>query len=411
MLRQFRTFDAILAALLLFTLGIIGYFVYSANPKAHRSYGVALLEFEMSDRQLTEDLYRLQAGELSHYDGLVADVRSLRQAEHQLSRLPAHVEDFTELNDLVTQLAALVNQKLDRVEDFKSALAALRVGMDNLPALANEVRRSPEGSQISKAFLSDMLNNMLVLIDDPAAHHLDVVLAQLDLIAKRVEGITEADGTTPLQHFAQRTAAVVHYEQQATGHLRDITALPLSGTIAQLSYAYHNAHQKSRIRAVAFVSTVLAAMIVFFVVLTYFTRWRTAQREAAIEEKQRSLARALREARAQTATLKKGEVADATILAEERLATLLNNTFDMVCIISREENFIFISPAVTPMLGLSREELIGRSVYEGIHDDDLIRVKDYFTRAQKELQTTQTVSYRLMDAHGKWHVVETFASN
>ena len=63
------------------------------------------------------------------------------------------------------------------------------------------------------------------------------------------------------------------------------------------------------------------------------------------------------------------------------------------------------------MLGLPEQELIGRSVFEGIHADDLIRVKDYLTRAEKELQTAQTISYRLMDAHGKWHTMETFASN
>jgi len=408
---RLSAYDAGLALLLLFTLAAIGYFVFGSNPESHRRYTAALLEFSLADGLLMEDLYRLETGGLSHYDTLVANERILRSAEHRLSHLPPHLEGSAELGRLVTELATLLNQKLAHMEDYKTTRAALRAGMDSLGALADEVRRSPGGAQIPRELLADTANRMLVFVNDPAARHREAVEALLDQIEGQAAGLPLSEPPPALGNFAGRAAAIVSNTVASQEQRRAITAIPLSTAGAQLSYAYHRAHQHSRQNAVAFMSAVLATLIAVMIVLTYINRWRTFQAEADIEARQQSLAAALKEARAQTATLSKGEAAAAATLAEERLAALLRHTFETIAIISREENFIFLSPAVTAMLGLSEKELIGKSVYEGIHADDLIRVKDYLTRAQKELQTDQTISYRLMDARGKWHLVESFASN
>ena len=410
MIRRLRAFDLLLAVLLVLTLIAIGYSVKNSSVDAHRDYVSDLIEFSLVERAVTQDLYRIDSGELAHYDTLVANVRRLRQAERRLNQLPAHVAGSAELNQLTTELAVFLNDSHYYIEDYKSTISAMRAGLDNLSALAENVQDYGLGNKISQAYLADTYRDMLTYVSEPAPRRLAMVEARLDFLNEQLSGLTEATPAPSLRRFTDRAVAIISDKQDGSELLQAIAGVPLAGTAAKLDYAYHRAHQGYRIKSVAITATILAGMITFFVVLTYATRWRTARKEAGIAEKQESLATALKEARAQSDTLRKGEASEATILAEERTAALLRHTFETVAIVSREENYIYLSPAVEQMLGLREKELIGRSVYEGIHTDDLIRVKDYFEQAQKELQTEQTITYRLMDASGKWLHVETFAS-
>ncbi len=411
MQRKLTSFDVLLVGLVLCSLCFIGYFVYSAKPNDHESYMVALLDFSMADDLLTEDFYRLQSGALTNFDALVSDKHLVHEAEHRLSRLPAYLKDNETLDKLIIQLTVQVNQKLNDMEDFKSALAGMRSSLDNLEALAEEVGRSPEGAQLTRPFLSETLSAVMEFVDDPTPRDLERIQGKLDEMNVLLAAQPEVDGTTPLHLFAARTKDVVDYRTRSSELLQAIAAIPVSNTAAELSYTYQYQHQQHRLWNSTALAILLALVIIAFAVLTYMTLRYARRHEIAVEAKQKSLDVALKDARDQSATLRRGEADGAVMLAEERLVTLLRNTFEMVSIISREENYIFLSPAVERVLGLPQKELIGKSVYEGIHGDDIIRVKDYFAQAQKELQTEQTISYRLMDAFGKWHVVETFASN
>jgi PAS domain S-box-containing protein len=410
MIRRLRAFDLFLAVLLVLTLIAIGYSVRNSSVDAHRDYISDLIEFSLVERAVTQDLYRVDSGELAHYDSLVANVKKLRQAERRLNQIPAHVAGSAELNRLTTELAVRLNDTHYYIEDYKSTMSAMRAGLDNLSVLAGNVQNYGQGNTISQSYLADTFQDMLTYVSEPAPRRRAKVEARLEFLSEQLSKLTETVPAPSLQRFADRAAAILADKQIGGELLQEIASVPLASTAARLDYAYHRAHQGYRIKSVAITATILAGMITFFVVLTYATRWRTARKEAVIAEKQDSLAAALKEARAQSDTLRKEEASEATILAEERTAALLRNTFETVAIVSREENYIYISPAVEQMLGLREKELIGRSVYEGIHADDLIRVKDYFEQAQKELQTEQTITYRLMNASGKWLHVESFAS-
>lgn len=50
------------------------------------------------------------------------------------------------------------------------------------------------------------------------------------------------------------------------------------------------------------------------------------------------------------------------------------------------------------------KEMIGKSVYEGIHADDIIKVQDYLARAQRELPTEQNVRYSVPRDGCFWQV-------
>ena len=51
--------------------------------------------------------------------------------------------------------------------------------------------------------------------------------------------------------------------------------------------------------------------------------------------------------------------------APERLKALIAHSFEVVAIASRQDNYIYVSPASREIYGLTEKELIGKSVYEG----------------------------------------------
>ncbi len=405
------SFDYLVVALVLSTLGLLAYFVYAANPHAHKRYGEALLEFSLIDGQLTEDLFQLETGELTHFDPLVADVRLLISREYTLAQLPTTTAGDPKLHEALAQLRKALRQKLGRLEDYKTSWATMRASLDSLPALGEAVLRSPDGTTVSSSAIADVLERMYFFLDEPNAANREGLKDELDRLTALAGTPTPGELRTPLQQFTHQAGLVVRHKARSDEALEGISAVPVRAAAAQLTHSYLSAYQAQRYQSAWVVALLMAGLVLTFVAITYVMRWRTAQKESVISEQQASLKAAIKEARVQSATLRRGEASDAAQLAEERMAALLRHTFDMLAIVSREEHFIFLSPSVEAMLGIPQKELIGKSVYEGIHADDLIRVKDYLTRAQKELQTDQTISYRVMDAYGKWHVVETFASN
>lgn len=409
--RNLTSFDMLLGALILSTLGFLAYFVYAANPAAHERYSRALLTFGLVDGQLTEDIYRIDSGTLNNFDPLVADMRLLSTYEYTLAQVPPAVEGVPALHEALAQLRNVLHQKLSRVEDYKSSRATMRAIMDSLPELGTTVVRSPDASLAPSSAITGLLEKLYLYLDESEAAHRESLKEALDQLTALAGTPVAGEPRSPLQLFTHQASLALHHQDRATHELEQIAAVPVRTAAAQLTATYWSTYQARRYQSAWAVTLLMTALLLTFVVITYVTQWRTARREAVIAEQQGALKEAIKEARVQSATLRRGEASDATHLAEERLTALLRHTFEIVAIVSREEHFIFLSPAVEQVLGIPQKELIGKSVYEGIHADDLIRVRDYLTRAQKELQTDQTIRYRVMDAFGKWHVVETFASN
>ncbi len=409
--RSITSFDILLVALILSTLGFLAYFVYSANPPAHQRYSRALLEFSLVDGKLTEDLYRMDAGELNNFDPLVSDMRLLVTHEYTLAQLPSTTAGNPALHDALAQLRKALHEKLGRLEDFKSSWATMRAMMDSLPANGDAVLRSSAGAAVPSSAVTGLLERIYVFLDEPNATNQEFLKEELDRLTALAGTPVAGEPRTALQQFTHMASLVVRHKERSVHELERISAIPVRTAAAHLTDTYLSAYQAKRYQSAWIVALFMGALLLTFVAITYVTQWRTARREAVVAEQQGALKEAIKEARIQTATLRRGEVSDATLLAEERMAALLCHTFEIAAIVSREEHFIFLSPAVETVLGIPEKELIGKSVYEGIHADDLIRVKDYLTRAQKELQTEQSIRYRVMDAFGKWHVVETFASN
>jgi len=243
---------------------------------------------------------------------------------------------------------------------------------------------------------------------DGAAQLLESDLAALEAMAG--DG-TRADFRPGLAGLSRHGREWLEQRRAVDELSAKIGALPLAPRARELALHY----QGVRDGRTSFRAALFAGGGGLLVLLGYggavWMLWRERRRTAASEVARNELKATLKETRLEQAALRTDAQEDRGRLMEERHRALARHAFDVMAILSREENYIHVSPASESIYGLTEKEMIGKSVYEGIHADDIIKVQDYLTRAQRGLQMDQSIQYRVMDAYGKWHLVETHASN
>lgn len=95
--------------------------------------------------------------------------------------------------------------------------------------------------------------------------------------------------------------------------------------------------------------------------------------------------------------------------AEENLKTITDNMTDMVSKTDAKGNFVYLAESSHRVLGYEPRELIGRSVFELVHQEDLPYIMERF---QKAIATgsSDRVEYRIKKKDGNYLWVETIGN-
>lgn len=94
--------------------------------------------------------------------------------------------------------------------------------------------------------------------------------------------------------------------------------------------------------------------------------------------------------------------ADAALReSEERYRSLTENTFDLVCEVTSDACFSYLSPNYKEVVGYTPEELLGTNIFDRIHPDDRPAVITEFARALSARATGQAV-FRYQHKNGTW---------
>ena len=408
----FNAFNGAVLLLLGLALGIVGFGLATAARPSGHAYEQALLDFVDAERSMDAELRILEIGAGKHFDGIKDAVLAVRRAEIPLSMIPRYLNSATAFNEARLQLAVMVNERLALVEEFKTSLAALQVSLDGLP----EKIEAAQQERINTGATGDVLlaraaGNLARLACHPGTSVDGQLSSELSALASEAGEEVSASFKPGLAAFVKQGETIRARKKALDAILLKLASAPLSGRAVALVELYEVAELKHRQRA-AYILGGLTVLVVMSLAFLFFAGMRRAQLrlDHALTE-QTALKSAVKEAKAQSETVKRGEREQSALLAEARHNALVLHAFDLMAILSRQENYIYVSPACEALFGLTDKEMIGKSVYEGIHADDIIKVQDYLARAQRELPTEQTIQYRVMDAFGKWHLVETFASN
>ncbi len=97
--------------------------------------------------------------------------------------------------------------------------------------------------------------------------------------------------------------------------------------------------------------------------------------------------------------------------SEEHFRALVENTADVVTVVSAGGMVRYESPSVERVLGFAREERIGRSLFEWVHPDDVGPVVAFLTSLAAEPGSAASAEYRARHRDGSWRVLLATGKN
>jgi PAS domain S-box-containing protein len=92
---------------------------------------------------------------------------------------------------------------------------------------------------------------------------------------------------------------------------------------------------------------------------------------------------------------------------EERLRRITDSTLDLICETDQQDRVTYVSPSVRAMLGYEPEQIIGQSIAEYAHPDDLARVQREAQQALQEGRTSHCFDLRVRHADGHYLWIES----
>ena len=91
---------------------------------------------------------------------------------------------------------------------------------------------------------------------------------------------------------------------------------------------------------------------------------------------------------------------------ETRLQALLDSAADAITVVDRGGMILSQSQAVRRVLGYESEDLVGRSIFERIHDSDLPQTYAAFFNVIEEFRTDALVEFRHRTRGGSYRLIE-----
>lgn len=104
--------------------------------------------------------------------------------------------------------------------------------------------------------------------------------------------------------------------------------------------------------------------------------------------------------------------AEAALRANEiYFRSLIENAMDIVTVLNGDGTIRYESPSIKRVLGYEQEELNGRSVFDFIHPDDIVKVRNVFEAVVGSAGSSQILELRFQRKNGSWRVLESVGKN
>lgn len=99
------------------------------------------------------------------------------------------------------------------------------------------------------------------------------------------------------------------------------------------------------------------------------------------------------------------------IRREERFRSLIEKSSDLTTVLGADGTILYESPSMERILGYKPEEMLGKSVFEFIHPDDLPRIMGIIGRSISIRGAIAVAEYRFRHRDGPWRFFESHCRN
>lgn len=107
----------------------------------------------------------------------------------------------------------------------------------------------------------------------------------------------------------------------------------------------------------------------------------------------------------------KVEAEQKLVESETRFRSLVQNSNDITTILDAHTLILYKSPSFYRTFGYSEEEILGRSIFELVHPDDLERAKAEFLKGIERGGVSDPIEFRILHKNGSAIYVESIGNN
>jgi diguanylate cyclase (GGDEF)-like protein/PAS domain S-box-containing protein len=97
--------------------------------------------------------------------------------------------------------------------------------------------------------------------------------------------------------------------------------------------------------------------------------------------------------------------------SEDRFRSLVQNSSDLMTVLSPDGTILWHSPSVERVLGYTPDALTGTSLYELVHPEDSARLAAAFAACAADSAAQTTIDFRCLHQDGTWRYLEAIGSN
>ncbi|MBO6622523.1 MAG: PAS domain-containing protein [Balneola sp.] len=90
---------------------------------------------------------------------------------------------------------------------------------------------------------------------------------------------------------------------------------------------------------------------------------------------------------------------------------LIENVQDIIALLDIEGKLLYVSPSSKKIMGYDEQEMIGKTMFNLVHPDDLEKVNDLFEIVSQTPNHVVFGEYRLKHSDGSWVYMESYAKN
>ncbi len=92
---------------------------------------------------------------------------------------------------------------------------------------------------------------------------------------------------------------------------------------------------------------------------------------------------------------------------DNRFRSLIENSRDIISILTSDGTIVYESPALEYVLGYAPDELIGKNAFDLIYPEDAARVNAFFNQALQNIDAAGQVEYRFRHKDNSWRILES----
>ena len=274
-----RTANIVIAIALIGVLGFLFSKTRSVDFDAHNEIIGNLRQLKQIDAEWNIDVFKSKMGINNNYDPVAQPLPVIRELDAGLAQKTVEKGESAELQTMLKSFQDIMAKKIAMIERFKSQNSIYRNSTNFLPTAYDDVIATAKRVGLSASRLAELEATVNPVFSETLSYNLTPDAAVKEKLTQQVSTLGERAAQYPTEVKESIDVLIAHIgttlKQQDIGAnlLNELSALPTSKKIDELSDTYSKAHE-SRLLDQQFYRQLLIAYSLFLLALLAYVGWR-----------------------------------------------------------------------------------------------------------------------------------------